>query len=278
MTALRRIWLCADDYGISPAVNAAIRELIARGRLNATSVMVGTPSFDHSEAVSLSMLNAAGPRVAIGLHVTLTAPFKPLSENYRPLRNGTFLSLTDTGGNAVLRRLDQDSLERELQAQFKAFHAAFGRPPDYVDGHQHMHVFPQIRDAVLNATKDNAPGAWVRQCGRVGPFVKRLSDPKGVVLDLVSRAFRRRAARLGIATNPAFAGTYDFAPGSDYAALFPAFLENLPAGSVVMCHPGHVDDELRRLDWVTTPREEEYAYFAGDEFPKLLQAHGLTLG
>ena len=38
--ALRRIWLCADDYGIAEGVNRAIRDLIARGRLNATSVMV----------------------------------------------------------------------------------------------------------------------------------------------------------------------------------------------------------------------------------------------
>jgi predicted glycoside hydrolase/deacetylase ChbG (UPF0249 family) len=34
----RHIWLCADDYGIAPGVNTAIRDLIARGRLNATSV------------------------------------------------------------------------------------------------------------------------------------------------------------------------------------------------------------------------------------------------
>ena len=27
----RRIWLCADDYGISPGVNRAIRDLIGRG-------------------------------------------------------------------------------------------------------------------------------------------------------------------------------------------------------------------------------------------------------
>ena len=37
--------LCADDYGISPAVSAAIRDLIARRRINATSVMVVAPSF-----------------------------------------------------------------------------------------------------------------------------------------------------------------------------------------------------------------------------------------
>ena len=39
----RRIWLCADDYGISPGVNRAIRDLIERGRLNATSVMMVGP-------------------------------------------------------------------------------------------------------------------------------------------------------------------------------------------------------------------------------------------
>ena len=44
--AMRRIILCADDYGISPAVSAAIRDLIMRGRLNATSVMVAAPSFN----------------------------------------------------------------------------------------------------------------------------------------------------------------------------------------------------------------------------------------
>ena len=35
---LRRIWLCADDYGIAEGVNRAIRDLIASRRLNATSV------------------------------------------------------------------------------------------------------------------------------------------------------------------------------------------------------------------------------------------------
>lgn len=40
----RRIWLVADDYGISPGVNRAIRDLIERGRINATSVMMVGPA------------------------------------------------------------------------------------------------------------------------------------------------------------------------------------------------------------------------------------------
>ena len=76
-TAARPIWLCADDYGISPAVNGAIRDLIVHRRINATSVMVVAPSFDRAEAVPLGLLNAGAARAAIGLHVTLTAPFTP---------------------------------------------------------------------------------------------------------------------------------------------------------------------------------------------------------
>ena len=44
-----------------------------------------------------------------------------------------------------------------------------------------------------------------------------------------------------------------------------------------MCHPGFVDAELRRLDPLTTLREKEYAFFAGDSFPTLLAAQGAAL-
>ena len=47
---MNRIWLVADDYGIAKPVNGAIRDLIARNRINATSVMVGAPGFDVHEA------------------------------------------------------------------------------------------------------------------------------------------------------------------------------------------------------------------------------------
>ena len=51
--ALRRITLCADDYGISPGVNQGIRELIALGRLNATSVMVVGPAISRDDVSAL---------------------------------------------------------------------------------------------------------------------------------------------------------------------------------------------------------------------------------
>ncbi|MFY9692495.1 MAG: ChbG/HpnK family deacetylase [Xanthobacteraceae bacterium] len=272
---LRHIWLCADDYGLSPTVSAAIRDLIARHRINATSVMMPAPSFSPSEAAALEV--AAGGRAAIGLHVTLTAPFRPLTAGFAPTRNGAFLPLPAMAGRALAHWLRPEDLEIEITRQFSAFRAAFGRAPDFVDGHQHSHVFPQIREALLRVIKDAAPQAWLRQCGRSAAAPKSFADPKGYVLDALSTRLARLAARAEVRTNPAFAGTYSFAPGADYATLFPGFLDGLPDGGVVMCHPGEVDAELRRLDPLTDLREREYAYFLGDEFPLLLQRLGYAL-
>jgi predicted glycoside hydrolase/deacetylase ChbG (UPF0249 family) len=272
-----RIWLCADDYGMAPGVNTAIRDLIMRGRLNATSVMVAAPSFTRTEVRSLAILNSGTPRAAIGLHLTLTAPFRPLTQGFRPLHENGFPLLRDLFKAGLLRRLDRAALAAEIDAQLSAFAAAFGRAPDFIDGHQHAHLAPQVRDELLAAAKRRAPGAWVRQCGSVQPAIKRLGDPKGLMLDAFSRATRARAQALGVRTNPAFAGTYSFRPDADFARKFPRFLDGLPNDGVVMCHPGHVDEELVRLDPLTDLREREYAYLAGEAFPATLAAGGFTL-
>jgi predicted glycoside hydrolase/deacetylase ChbG (UPF0249 family) len=274
--AARQIWLCADDYGISRSVNAAIRELILRGRLNATSVMTAAPHFDAGEAEALDDLNSGIKRAALGLHVTLTAPFKPLSEGYAPLSHGHFLPLQKMLRAAVTRRLNPERLTIEVATQVQAFVMAFGRPPDFIDGHQHVHLFPQVRDAVLKVAAQAAPEAWVRQCGRPRS-ARRLKDRKELLLDVLSVGFRRKARQLGVVTNPAFAGAYDFAGKTGYASLFPRFLAGLPAGGLIMCHPGLVDAELKRLDPLTHQREREYAYFNSADFQKQLTESGVTL-
>jgi predicted glycoside hydrolase/deacetylase ChbG (UPF0249 family) len=165
-TAPRRIILCADDYGLSPGVNKAILELISRGRINATSVMTVAPAFDRASTTALQDA-AHGRNCRIGLHLTLTAPFRPLTMHFRPLRSDTFLPLSQLLKASLLRRLDREMLRAEISAQLTAFEQMFGRLPDYVDGHQHAHAFPQIRDAFVDVIATAAPQAWIRQCGRV---------------------------------------------------------------------------------------------------------------
>src|SRR6185436_7902614 len=253
--ALRRIWLCADDYGLADGVNRAIRDLICRGRLNATSVMVVGAAIGRAEVAALQDVAANSPRCAIGLHSTLTAPFRPLTMHFRPLDGGLFLPFPAMLRSGLLRRLDGGLIEDEIAAQLAAFKDLFGRAPDFVDGHQHVQLFPQVRDAFLRAVKDAAPAAWVRQGGRRQPLMRPLGMPKALLLDILSVEFRRRASRLNITFNPAFAGAYDFSKQSDFAKLMPQFLHGLPDGGLVMCHPGFVDDILVSLDPMTGQRD-----------------------
>jgi len=272
----RHIWLCADDYGAAPGVSAAIRELISRRRINATSVMVAAPHFDSKDAAALAKLNSGEKRAALGLHVTLTGPLRPLSANFSPLHHGRFLPLNAMLRRATARRLQLEPLANEIAAQLRKFIDVFGRPPDFLDGHQHIQLFPQVRDAFLKVVAERAPTAWVRQCGRARRG-RRVRDHKALVLDILSLGFRRKARKLGIAVNPAFAGSYAFKSRANYARLFPRFLSGLPDGGLIMCHPGVVDTELKGLDSLTTLREQEFAYFGSDAFLQVLAEHNVAL-
>jgi chitin disaccharide deacetylase len=274
---LRRIWLCADDYGLSEGVNRGIRDLIKRGRLNATSVMVVGPAIGRDEVATLRAVAAGSKRCAIGLHATLTAPFRPLTMHFRPTDGGMFLPFANMLRAGLLRRLDPEIIHAELMDQLTAFRELFGRAPDFVDGHQHAQLFPQIRDAFLRAVQEAAPGVWVRQGGRRLPLAQRLGAPKALVLDVLSSQFRKRASAANIAFNPAFAGAYDFSRQPDFGALMRQFLDDLPEGGLVMCHPGFVDETLISLDPLTTQRENEHRFLASAQFPALLAANNVTL-
>jgi predicted glycoside hydrolase/deacetylase ChbG (UPF0249 family) len=273
---LRHIWLCADDYGIAPGVNDAVRRLIADRRINATSVMTAATHLGRDEAEALARLNTDEKRAALGLHVTLTAPFKPLTKDFAPLRAGHFPTHKDMMRAAMTRRLQPKFLAAEIAAQVRSFEKIFGRRPDFLDGHQHVQLLPQVRDAFLKVAAELAPAAWVRQGARTRA-ARTLHDRKGLVLDLLSLGFRRKAHRFGLATNPAFAGAYIFSTHANFARIFPRFLQGLPNGGLIMCHPGFVDAALKSLDSLTTLREHEFAFFSSDAYLDVLAEHGVAL-
>jgi predicted glycoside hydrolase/deacetylase ChbG (UPF0249 family) len=93
----------------------------------------------------------------------------------------------------------------------------------------------------------------------------------------LSAQFRTRALRAGLAFNPAFAGAYDFSRQPDFGSLMRQFLDRLPDGGLIMCHPGFVDETLVSLDRLTVQRENEHAFLGGEDFPRLLAANKVTL-
>ena len=62
----RRVILTGDDFGLSPAVNAAIVQAYREGILTCASLMINGPAWQ--EAVELAK---AHPDLCLGLHLTL---------------------------------------------------------------------------------------------------------------------------------------------------------------------------------------------------------------
>ena len=198
--------------------------------------------------------------------------------HFQPLDGGMFLSFPKLLRAGLLRRLDPEIIRAELMVQFAAFNELFGRAPDFVDGHQHVQLFPQVRDAFLAAVKEAAPNAWVRQGGRDAPLDAAARRAQGAdsrhSQRAVSQARCPRRNRLQSRPSPA---PMIFRRQPDFGALMRQFLDRLPEGGLVMCHPGFVDDTLVSLDPLTEQREREYAFLGGEHFPAVLATNKVTL-
>lgn len=271
--AAHSVILCADDYGLSPGVGTAIRALIERGRLTATSCMTVCP-FWPEEAPKLKPL---ADMADVGLHLTLTdqAPLGPMP-GLAP--KGTLPPLGLLMRKAYAGMLDAREVGAEVDRQVAAFTAAFGAPPVYIDGHQHVHQLPVVRDAVLGALA-SLPGAYVRVCREPRrAIVKRgVAVPKTLLIAELGGDLSTRARAAGIPANTSFRGVYDFSGRQPFGELMARFLD-APAGrTLVMVHPGIPDEALRKADPLVDQRAVEYEYLKSDAFTDLLAAKGVRL-
>lgn len=224
--------LCSDDFAISRAVSETIAGLARAGRINAVSCMASMPGW----AADSTLLGCLPDHVQIGLHLTLTDEI-PLTAMPRLAPTRSLPTIKALGRMAGRGQVPLDEIAAEVSAQFDAFITALGRPPAFVDGHQHCHALPGLRDIVLIETALRARGAWIRDCtDRLSAMLARPFAGKAIGSAWHSRGLRRAAAAVGLATNDSFAGHYDFA--GDYRTLFPRFLRKPGRRHLVMCHPG----------------------------------------
>jgi predicted glycoside hydrolase/deacetylase ChbG (UPF0249 family) len=164
---------------------------------------------------------------------------------------------------AVLRKLPANEVASEVTRQFAAFSERMGRPPDFVDAHQHVHHFPLLREIILEVTACHAPAAWVRSCSdTAAAMMTRPFSGKAIGSAWHSRGYRRLAARFGLATNQSFAGHYDFSPR--FASVFPSFFKLASDHHVIMTHPGAAD---RHGDSIARARAREANFLLGREAP-----------
>lgn len=276
MVKTATVALCADDYGLSSGVSEGVLEALRAGRLSAVSALTTGPRWLEFGP----KLKQGGFDADIGLHFNLTlgAPLAPMPR-FAP--QDAFPQVSAVIRAAMRGAAPLGEIRAELDRQIDCFEATMGRPPDFVDGHQHVQALPGIRAAVLGAlaARGLQGRCWLRDSGDNAMRIlsRGAQARKALIVSALAFGFAAAARRAGFATNDGFAGFSDFDPACDYAPLFASYLKARGPKHLIMCHPGHVDAELCALDPVTTTRECELAFLLSDGFADALRRRGLKL-
>jgi predicted glycoside hydrolase/deacetylase ChbG (UPF0249 family) len=251
--------LCADDYAMTEGVSEGIDRLASAGCLSAASALVTAP---HWPGHAGRLASQRG-RIATGLHLDLTLgrPLTPLS--IAPA--GVPPKIDALVKASLSAKLDGEEIEAEIAAQIDAFADATGFAPDFIDGHQHVHALPVVRDALIAVLARKFPPGTLRPLVRnpTSPLLdiarRRRAAAKAITVAWLARGFGAHLRRAGLPSNDTFAGFSTF-DADGVAADFASYAIAAGPLHVVMCHPGLVDDELTRIDPVTARRRAELEF------------------
>lgn len=234
----KQLIINADDFGIHPAVNEAVRKAATEGILTSTSLMAGGDAFDEAVEMARSM-----PSLGIGIHLTLVGGIKPV------LPPSEVPSLTwDNGvfchdyGKLIVRDLEGKISLSEVYAEWDAQIQKImntGLPVTHMDGHQHMHMWPHFYPIARDLAKKyhiscmRVPDEDVLFGMKDGHII-RWAAKNG--LSLLSRMHRSDLKKNHIRTNDHFFGMlYGGHLSPERFAKF--ILQTRPGITEIMCHP-----------------------------------------
>lgn len=273
---MKRVGLCVDDFGLKPEINEAVIRLIDEGIITAVGCMSTGPAWLTGAQL---LAGQRRDRVDVGVHLTLT---EPGAANDADL----VMPLSQVIARSVLRVLPQRRLCQTIHRQLSAFEEAFGSPPDFLDGHQHVHQLPQVRDALMQCLVERYPThrPWLR-C-TVGSPRSPTTLKQTIIACLGSTGLREKARARGYAMNRHLLGVYGFdADAPTYARLLAGWLEACQDGDLLMLHPAIPPRRIDAVDRVGSPdseagdviaaaREIEFQVLTGDGLG-LLAHHGV---
>ena len=241
----RQLIVVADDFGIGHEVSRGILELMLKGSVTSTVLIVNSPY----AAQDMRQWFSAGCPGEMGWHPNLT-----MDHPIAPARKVPGLLTKDqslvTLGSLVFRLLNGtlqfNELVSELDAQYQRFHDLAGFPPPMINGHKHIHVFPPIHRALMEVLK-----RW-----KVRPYIRCVREPlttlraipgariKRAFLTLLGSRSSTKQLYQGFPGNHTLAGITDPQWVSD-KQFFSRWLQAIPGSIVELAvHPGYRDESL----------------------------------
>ena len=199
--------VCADDFALDSGVSTAIVQLAEQGHISATSAMSLSPNWpEHAR-----WLKPLSPHIDVGLHLDWTSPFA--------ITAGHGCSLPQLMQRTLTRSLNRQQARTVIDTQLDRFEAAWGAAPAHVDGHQHIHQFPIIREALVQSLTVRYPRGqrpWLRVSR---PLAPGLDIKSRVIQGMGAAALQQQAQQAGLPHSSWLTGIYGFSgTAADYEA------------------------------------------------------------
>jgi hypothetical protein len=221
----QRIIVSADDFGVSPRANRNIRFLMSLGKIDRVGIMAYGKFSDNE----INELIKSG--VKLDIHLDILHAFH---EN-RKKRRSAILRIIEFVGKIITGKLSSKKVEQEWRAQIEKFREIFGKNPDGINSHEHVHFFPPFFKVALKLeTEYSVPYI------RFGDSVFMLHNkPVAHILHWLRRIDRKACLEAGCVSSGSFVSL-------DWIKDVDKFLSKLPEGTIeIACHPEIAQDFVK---------------------------------
>ena len=198
--AKARLVRSADDYGIRDTVRR-ILPLAEADKLDRVAVMARYCTPADARAL-------AATSVKIDIHLDLIGLMgRGAEDGHGTLRRGAHFAV-----RRFLGRIPASAVEAEWRAQIARFRELFGRYPDGLNSHEHVHFFPGFFPVII-ALAHEFRVPYIR-FGLRGMLLSEHHSAIGHILNQLARTGHRRFAGAGLATST-YLVSLDWVHGKD---------------------------------------------------------------
>ena len=228
-----KLIIAADDYGIRET-SKPILELAQKGLLDRVAVFSGRVTDDDMQALLRT-------GVAIDIHLELINLLKSGHEDAQR-------SVLKRGMHFLIRRfigsVSTEKVRTEWRRQIVLFRDRFGRLPDGLNSHEHVHYFPEFFPIVAELAKEF--GIEYVRLGRYGVIKATRGGLTAKILSLCSKTTRKTFFTSGRVTS-------DWVTSFDWFANTEEFVEILSdpkySNVEVVFHPERPHEKAVLQTW-----------------------------
>jgi len=275
---MKNLIVNADEFGLTRSVSEGIIYAFKNGIVTNTTLMVNMPSSEH--AFDIIRKN---PDLKVGIHLNLSDG-KPVleSDSVKTLidEDGNFLALGKLLARVVTGKVSYLEIENEVRAQIKKA-IDNGINITHLDSHRHFHMYPAILRRIIKVAKEFSINKirYSYENSSLGLMdnLLKFTFVKKQIVSLCSLMCKPILVRNNIKFNQYFIGMSQIGT-KNQSEVFRKLLHNVKDGTTeLICHPGHVDEELKRINPYVQERENELGILTSIDIQTLVKEQDINL-